>query len=54
MCVPKTIEHLIDCDATPFIPPGWTVKEHTKGGMFKFDSHKISLYLFKKTEKRKY
>lgn len=44
-------EHLIDCDANPFIPNGWSVEEHKKGGLFKFDPAKISLYLSKKQKK---
>jgi hypothetical protein len=47
-------EHLIDCDASPFIPEGWTVEEHKKGGLYKFDSGKISLYLSKKQKKGGY
>lgn len=42
------VEHLIDLDADPFIPNGWKVKEHKKGGLFKFDPANISLYLSKK------
>lgn len=41
-------EHLIDCDADPFIPNGLSVEEHKKGGMFKFNPEKVSLYLSKK------
>ena len=44
-------EHLIDCDSAPFIPNGWSVEEHKKGGFFKFDPAKISLYLSKKQKK---
>jgi len=44
-------EHLIDCDVNPFIPNGWSVEEHKKGGMFKFNPEKISLYLSKKQKK---
>jgi len=47
----KIIERLIDCDANPFIPEGWTVEEHKKGGLYKFDPSKISLYLSKKQKK---
>ncbi len=43
----RAIEHLIDCDANPFIPEGQSVEEHKKGGFFKFDLAKISLYLSK-------
>lgn len=47
----KPIEHMIDCDVNPFIPNGWAVEEHKKGGMFKFNPEKISLYLSKKQKK---
>ncbi|MDD5528227.1 MAG: hypothetical protein PHO56_04660 [Patescibacteria group bacterium] len=47
----KTIEHLIDCDTQPFVPENWKVEEHRKGGQWKFDPQKISLYLSKKQNK---
>lgn len=47
----KMIEHLIDCDANPFIPDGWSVEDHKKSGMFKFNPKKISLYRSKKQKK---
>jgi hypothetical protein len=47
----KMIERLIDCDSAPFVPDGWLVEEHKKGGLFKFDPAKISLYLSKKQKK---
>ncbi len=31
------VEHVIDCDADPFLPNGWKVEEHQKGGQFKWD-----------------
>jgi hypothetical protein len=37
--------HLIDCDAGPFIPDGWKVEEHRKGGVFKWDASQVQLYL---------
>jgi len=40
-----TAQHLIDCDADPFVPSGWTVESHRKGGQFAFDHAKIKLYL---------
>ena len=40
--------HLIDCNSTPFIPEGWSLEEHKKGGFFKFDPAKISLYRSRK------
>lgn len=44
-------EHLIDCDAAPFIPSDWSVEEHKKGGLLKFSPAKISLYLPDKQKK---
>lgn len=41
----KGIEHIIDCDADPFIPSGWSVEEHQKMGNIKFDASKVDLYL---------
>jgi len=46
----KYPEHLIDCDAEPFVPPGWSVEKHTKGGSWKWNP-KITLYLSKKQKK---
>lgn len=37
-------DHIIDLDVDPFIPDGWAVEEHVKGGKFKFDPSKIILY----------
>ena len=47
----KMIEHLIDCDAAPFIPDGWSVEEHKKGGIWKWGSKKIELFLTKEQKK---
>lgn len=44
----KALEHAIDCDADPFIPNGWSVAGHQKGGIIKFDASKIDPYLSKK------
>ncbi len=41
----KLVEHVIDCDASPFVPDGWKVEEHQKGGQFKFDASQIELHL---------
>lgn len=38
-------QHLIDCDANPFTPSGWTVESHKKGGRFAFNPAKIRLHL---------
>jgi len=40
-----TTEHIIDCDANPFVPDGWKVEEHQKGGQFKFDASLVQLFL---------
>jgi len=47
----KYPEHLIDCDAAPFVPPGMTVEKHVKGGFWKFNPKKILLYLSRKQKK---
>lgn len=41
------VEYTIDCDTPPVIPGGynWTVEEHRKGGQWKWDPAKVSLYL---------
>ncbi|MDD4803768.1 MAG: hypothetical protein PHN69_01210 [Candidatus Pacebacteria bacterium] len=44
----KPVEYLIDLDTDPFIPEGWRVKEHKKGGQWKYDSTKVGLYLSEK------
>lgn len=41
-------EHLIDLDADPFVPNGWKVEDHQKGGQFKWDAIKVKLHLSKK------
>ncbi len=42
-------QHVIDCDAQPFVPDGWSVEEHQKGGSFKWDkgNQRSALYLSK-------
>ncbi|MDE2001222.1 MAG: hypothetical protein KGI60_01480, partial [Patescibacteria group bacterium] len=41
----KPVEYLIDCDADPFVPNGWLVEKHQKGGSFKWDAAQVKLYL---------
>ena len=41
----KMIENVIDLDADPFVPDGWIVKEHKRGGLFKWNSDQILFYL---------
>ncbi len=38
------IKHIIDCDVQPFIPKGWRIDEHRKGGQLEWSSAKILLY----------
>lgn len=40
-----TTRHMIDCDADPFVPDGWTVEEHARGGQFEWDPTRVRLYL---------
>lgn len=34
----KSPEYSIDCDADPYVPDGWLVGHHQKGGQFKLES----------------
>lgn len=43
--VVNIIKHVIDLDADPFIPDGWKVEEHKKGGQFEWDPAKVRLFL---------
>lgn len=36
---------VVDLDADPFIPEGWKVEEHQKGGQFAFDPAQVQLHL---------
>ncbi|MDD2647119.1 MAG: hypothetical protein PHV78_03215 [Patescibacteria group bacterium] len=36
---------IIDLDADPFLPNGWQVEQHIKGGSFKCDPNQVELYL---------
>ena len=38
-------KHVIDCDADPFLPDGWKVEEHIKGGQWEWNPDQIELYL---------
>ena len=40
-----TFEHMVDLDADPFVPDGWSVEEHQKGGQFKWNPAAVKLYL---------
>jgi hypothetical protein len=38
---------IVDCDADPFVPDGWTVEEHRKGGQVDLNNISVELYLSK-------
>lgn len=50
----KLAEHVINCDADPFVPSGWKVEEHQKGGSFKWDPKQVQLYLSPNQQNGKY
>jgi len=39
------VQHVVDCDAKPFVPNGWKVEEHKKGGQLTLDMSKVRLHL---------
>ncbi|MDO8512343.1 MAG: hypothetical protein Q7S57_03655 [bacterium] len=39
------IVYIVDLDAYPFMPDGWELLEHHKGGQFEFEPAKIALFL---------
>lgn len=46
-------KHIIDLDVVPFIPAGWKVEEHKKGGQFEWDLKKVQLCLSPNQEDNK-
>lgn len=42
-CVHIVGNHVIDCDTAPFVPQGWRVEEHQKGGQLSWDASKVKL-----------
>ncbi|MCX6717470.1 MAG: hypothetical protein NTU76_02230 [Candidatus Taylorbacteria bacterium] len=42
----------VDLDADPFIPEGWKVESHTKGGKIPFRPNMVDLYLSEEQQKR--
>jgi hypothetical protein len=38
-------KHLIDCDASPFVPDGWKVEDHQKGGQFDWSAASVKFHL---------
>jgi len=45
-----SVRHIIDCDADPFVPEGWSIEEHVKSGQLEWDLAKIELYLHESQE----
>lgn len=45
--------HIIDCDSAPYVPEGWEVFEHIKGGQLIWRLSEVELYLcrYQKTGK---
>jgi hypothetical protein len=41
----KSVEHVIDLGADPFLPDGWKVEEHQKGKVVKLERKGSDLYL---------
>ena len=39
------IKRIIDLDADPFIPEGWEIEEHIKGGQFEWNPVRVARYL---------
>lgn len=41
----QIVKHLIDLDADPFVPEGWSVESHQKAGTFEWDPTKVRFHL---------
>jgi len=41
----NNIKHIIDLDAPPYCPEGWTVEEHIGGGQFEWDPTKVGFFI---------
>jgi len=37
-------KYIVDLGAYPFIPDGYELKTHVKGGLFEWDAQKVTLY----------
>lgn len=44
------VVHTVDLDADPYVPNGWSVEEHKKGGRFVWDKEKVKFYLSQKQQ----
>ena len=47
-------EHIIDLDSPPFVPDGWKVEEHHRGGSFEWNPEKVSLFLTEEQQRGSY
>jgi len=48
-----TQEHLIDCEANPILPEGWTIIRHYKFGIVKWNIDNVSLYVVPKLQEKR-
>jgi hypothetical protein len=48
------LNHVIDCDAEPTMPSGWSVPDHCKLGLVKWDPKNVELYLSEDQHDGKY
>jgi hypothetical protein len=46
----RPLEHIINCDADPYVPEDWAVEEHQKGGTWKWNPAELKLYLSPKQQ----
>lgn len=44
----EVTDYNVDAEVDPFVPNGWQVERHTKGGVVKFDKSKLALFLDEK------
>lgn len=47
----KCIEYLIDTDAAPFIPVGWSVRKHMVDGLWIWNPNSVELFLSRRQKK---
>ena len=41
----KAVKYMVDLDSVPYVPDGWSVEEHQKGGVIEWDVAKVMLHL---------
>ncbi len=47
-------DEFINLDADPFVPLGWSVEKHRKGGIFKWNPSEVHFYLSEQQKNRKF